>query len=83
MINLNSRWIREVDYMEIKYLNSSERVKLILDEIKNNKIITKQYLADKLYVSPKTIERDIKKILLRGYNIKIITGRGGGYSLKM
>jgi hypothetical protein len=27
---------KEVDYVEIKYLNSSERIKLILDEMKNN-----------------------------------------------
>lgn len=69
--------------INIEYLKPIDRKKLILDEIKNNKIATKQYLADKFYVSSKTIERDIKKLIQMGYKINVMVGRGGGYTLKM
>lgn len=67
--------------MEYEYIRKIHRGNIILKEIEKNKIINKEYLANKLGVSERTIVRDIMGLINKGYKIQRIKGRGGGYSL--
>ncbi len=69
--------------MVYEYTRKSVRLSEILRVLKNNNIINKEYLAEELGVSTRTIVRDIKELINIGYKIKIINGRCGGYSLNI
>lgn len=68
--------------MKCEYTRKSDRTSLILKEIKRNELTKKDYLADKLGVCERTIVRDVRELIKKGNPIQIISGRGGGYSLK-
>lgn len=64
------------------FFNTKKRRIKILEEIKSiNSIVNKKYLSEKFNVSERTIERDIKDLIVGGNNIRIISGRNGGYRL--
>lgn len=59
-----------------------ERREKIIEILEKDSIVTKNELAEIVYVQPKTIERDIKVLIKMGYNIISKIGRNGGYILQ-
>lgn len=62
------------------FFNTKNRRARILEEIKLlESVVNKKYFSGKFHVSERTIERDIKALIDTGNNIKILSGRKGGY----
>ena len=65
-----------------EFFNTKTRRVKILEEMKLiDSIVNKKYLSKKFNVSERTIERDIKELIVKGNSIRIISGRNGGYIL--